>query len=72
MSAKFAMPDLSDLKSVLRHTVVPLISGGLIAGWEAYQTGQVGPKEISGAAIIAVLSGLVRLVSRWATPTTGK
>lgn len=64
MSAKGKL-DLSDLKSAVRHTVIPLVSGAAVAGLEVAQAGQFNPKQIQTAAITALIAGVIRFLQRW-------
>lgn len=64
MSAKGKL-DLSDLKSVFRHTVIPLVSGAAVAGLEVVQTGGFQPKQMQTAAITALIAGVIRFLQRW-------
>ena len=65
MSAKGSLPDLRDIKSALRHTIIPLVAGGAIAGLEALQVGGFNVEQVKTAVISAVVAGLIRLLQRW-------
>lgn len=62
-----------DVWSALRHTVLPIAAGVVLAGWQVVeatlQTGQVAVdwSSVYLAGKIAALAGVGRLVHRWAT-----
>ena len=64
MSAKWSI-ELGDVKSAVRHTVIPLVSGAAVAGLQAFQVGSFQPQQIKTAALTALLAGVIRLLQRW-------
>lgn len=64
MSAKWGF-NKNDLRSAVRHTVIPIISGGAVAGLEAVQAGGVSYQTAKAAALTAILSGIIRALQRW-------
>lgn len=62
-----------DLRSALRHTVVPILAGAGLAGWQviekAVQSGQwvVEWPQVVVAVKISALAGVGRLLHRWMT-----
>ena len=57
--------ELNDVKSAVRHTVIPLASGAAVAGLEALQAGGFHPQQMQTAALTALLAGVIRLLQRW-------
>jgi hypothetical protein len=68
---RLGMPNREWWRSVVRHTVIPLISGGIVAGWETYSAGGVSPKVAIMAGSTALISGLMRLLQGWAKVVEG-
>ena len=64
MSAKRKF-DFGDLKSAIRHAVIPLVGGAAVAGLEVAQAGQFDPKQIRTAVITALIAGVIRALQRW-------
>jgi outer membrane lipoprotein SlyB len=66
MSARWGF-NKKDIQSAVRHTVLPILAGGAVAGMEAVQVGAVSGQTIKTAAITAILSGIIRALQRWTT-----
>ena len=64
MSARWKM-GLNDVKSAVRHTVIPLVSGAAMAGLEAVQVGSFQPQQAKTAVVTALIAGVIRLLQRW-------
>ena len=64
MSAKWGF-DKKDVASVVRHTVIPIISGGAVAGLEVVSAGAVSFETAKAAALMAIMSGIIRALKRW-------
>lgn len=70
MSARFGFGK-EDFKSAVRHTIIPLIAGAAVTAFDAYSLGGLTLAMAGKGAAIAVGSGLLRAVVRWATNTGG-
>ena len=57
--------DLKDVKSALRHTVIPIVSGAAVAGLQAVQVGAVNRAQVQTAVVTALIAGVIRLLQRW-------
>ena len=66
MSARWKLGG-RDVKSAVRHTVIPLVGGAAVAGLEALQTGGFDLRQVKTAAVGSVIAGLIRLCQRWMT-----
>lgn len=57
--------DKKDVISAVRHTLVPLVAGGIVAALESAQSGEFTMEQMKGAAITAILAGVLRLLHRF-------
>jgi len=64
MSAKWGF-DKGDIKSAVRHTVIPIVAGGAVAGLEVAQAGAVSEQTVTMAIVTAIVSGIIRALQRW-------
>lgn len=71
MSAKWGIDD-KDVKSALRHAVLPLFAGAGVAALQTAQSGSFSFVAMKGAAVTAVLAGGIRLLQRWVTEIAPK
>lgn len=71
MSARFGFSK-QDFKSAIRHTVIPLIAGAAVTAFDAYSLGGLTLAMAGKGAAIAVGSGLLRALVRWASVTTSE
>lgn len=70
MSAKWGF-NKDDLKSVARHTVIPILSGGVIAGIEVAISGTATIITVKTAFLTAIGSGVINFLKRWSSNTGG-
>ena len=56
-----------DWKSAVRHVVFPLIAGAGVAALQTAQSGVFSYHEMKSAAIVAVISGVIRFFQRFVT-----
>jgi len=66
MSDRWSFPNGNDVKSALRHVVIPVIAGGVVAATEIAQAGAMDPKILWHTFVTAVVAGGIRLINRWA------
>jgi len=67
MSQPWSFPDRKDIQSALRHVVIPVIAGGVVAATEIAQAGALDPKVLWHTFLTAVCAGGIRLINRWAS-----
>ena len=66
MSGRWGI-DTGDVKSVLRHTVVPLVAGAAVAALQVATGGTFDIPLMLVAAKTAAVAGVIRFLSKWAT-----
>ena len=67
MSAALAKPSGKDWKSTFRHVGIPLIAGAGVAALQTAQAGEFNLDQMKSAAVIALISGIIRFFQRFAT-----
>ena len=65
MSDALAKPSGKDWKSTLRHVGIPLLAGAGVAALQTAQTGVFDYHEMKGAAVVALISGIIRFIQRF-------
>ncbi len=58
------------LKTTVRHTVMPLVAGSAVAALQTVQSGSFDVAAMKGAALTAVISGVVRWLQVFVSDTT--
>ena len=56
---------IKDWKSAVRHVAFPLIAGAGVAALQTAQSGVFDFHEMKGAAMVAVISGVIRFFQRF-------
>ena len=57
--------NMDDVKTTLRHTVMPILAGAGVAALEAAQSGTVSFDTLKTAGLTALLSGVIRFLHRF-------
>lgn len=70
MSVRWGM-DGKDIKSAVRHAVLPLVAGAGVAALQTAQSGAFDLAAMKGAAITSGIAGIIRLLQRWTSDITG-
>jgi uncharacterized membrane protein len=68
MSARWKI-DWNDVRSTLRHTVVPLVAGAAMAALQVASGGTFDVPLMVAAAKTAAVAGAIRWLSLWASTT---
>lgn len=72
MSVKWSLDGLlgRDMKSIIRHLVLPLVAGAGVAALQTAQTGSFDFVQMKGAVLVSVIAAVVRLLQKFCTDTT--
>jgi len=57
--------DVNEVKSALRHVVIPIIAGAAIAALDVIQSGAFDWGQMKAAALTAVGAGVMRFLQQW-------
>lgn len=69
MASRRGHLDSEDLRSVLRHVVVPLVAGAVVAGGQALIASGFSWQTAGSAVGTALLAGVIRFADRFARDT---